>query len=137
MDYEQYEKECEEIQKENAELLRIFEEELTAKGLSPKTIKNHIDNVDLYINDYLLREEAQTFENGLDDLDGFFYFFIHKCMWSTPATVRSTAASFKKFYKCMLEHGKIDEEDYEFFLDDIKEGIPEWVEECDDFNDWW
>ena len=131
-----YEKECEEIQRANTELLCIFEADLIAKGLTKKTIKNHIENVDLYINDYLLREEAQTFEMGLTSLNSFFYFFIHKCMWSTPATVRSTAASFKKFYKCMMEHGKIDKEDYEFFLEEIKEGVPEWAEDCVVFNDW-
>ena len=95
-----------------------------------------MDNVDLYINDFLLREDAEHMESGLGRLDPFFYFFIHKCMWSTPANVKTTAASLKKFYKCMLENGKIDNEDYQYFCETLKEGIPVWQEECADFNDW-
>ena len=137
-DYEKYEKDCEEVRTENAELLLIFESELKAKGLSVKTIRSHMDNVDLYINDFLLREDAEHMDSGLRRLDSFFYFFIHKCMWSTPGTVKTTAASIKKFYKCMLEHGKIEKEDYQEFCEELKESIPVWQEECADFNgeDW-
>lgn len=134
--YEQYEKECEEIRKVNGELIKIFENELKEKGLVKKTIKNHIENIDLYINDYLLREDALPMENGLTKLDSFFYFFIHKCMWSTPPSCKAMGASIKKFYRCMMEHGKIDKSDYELLSQDIKEMMPFWVEECDDFNDW-
>lgn len=136
MDYEEYEKECEIIRAENGDLIQIFKSELEKKGLSPKTIKAHVDNVDLYINDFLLREDAVHMESGLGHLDTFFYFFVHKCMWSTPANVKTTAASLKKFYKCMLENGKIDKEDYQYFCETLKEGIPVWQEECADFNDW-
>ena len=39
----------------------------------------------------MLREDALTMENGCKDeyLSDFFeYFFICKCMWSTPDTIR-------------------------------------------------
>ncbi|MED9969055.1 MAG: hypothetical protein UFA98_03450, partial [Ruminococcus sp.] len=108
---EEYDSACEAVRKENAEYLKLFEADLTEKGLSPKTIKNHISNVDLFINEFLLREDAQPIETGIDNLDPFFYFYIHKCMWSTPASVRSMAAGLKKFYKCMAEHEIIEEED--------------------------
>lgn len=134
--YEQYEKECEEIRNVNGELIKIFENELKEKGFVKKTIKNHIENIDLYINDYLLREDALPMESGLTKLDSFFYFFIHKCMWSTPSGCKAMGASIKKFYKCMTEHGKIDKSDYELLNQDIKEMMPFWVEECDDFNEW-
>ena len=85
--FEEYDRACEEVRKENAEYLKLFEADLTEKGLSPKTIRNHISNVDLFINEFLLREDAQSIETGIDNLDPFFYFYIHKCMWSTPASV--------------------------------------------------
>ena len=136
MTYDEYEKECEEIRSENANLIQSFKSELEEKGLSPKTIKVHVDNVDLYINDFLLREDAEPMESGLGRLDTFFYFFIHKCMWSTPGNVKTTAASLKKFYKCMMELKKIDKEDYQYFCETLKEGIPVWQAECAAFNDW-
>lgn len=100
MDYEEYEKRCEEIRKQNDELLNIFVDDL--KGLSPKTINNLLRNVNFYINDYLLNDDILTFDQGIEVIDNYFgYFFIRKCMWSTPSTIKSTAVSLKKFYKSM------------------------------------
>lgn len=48
--YEDYEKECNKIRHVNEELLDLFEEELIASGLSQKTIRSHLSNVDFYIN---------------------------------------------------------------------------------------
>ncbi|MGN1181570.1 MAG: hypothetical protein ACI4SR_01080, partial [Faecalibacillus sp.] len=110
MDYEEYEKSCEAIRQQNDELLNIFVDDL--KGLSPKTINNHLRNVDFYINDYLLYGDLLTFDQGIEVIDDFFdNFFIRKCMWSTPSTIKSTAASLKKFYKSMADHQKINKED--------------------------
>ena len=132
--YEDYEKDCAEVRKTNSELLQIFEEKLKAKGLSSKTIRNHMENVELYISDYLLREEAQAMEKGVTGLDGFFSFYIHKCMWSTPASVKGMGASLKKFYKCMMEQGKLDKVDYQLLEEKIKESMPFWEKECARFN---
>ncbi len=74
-------------------------------------------------------------EEGSFTLEEFFQFFIHKCMWSMPSSVRSMGASLKKFYKCMLENEKIKKESYDFFFAEIKENISDWAEECDDWND--
>lgn len=53
-----------------------------------KKIANHVDNVESYINDYLLREDTLEMQEGCGSrIDMFLgYFFIHKCMWSTPAS---------------------------------------------------
>ena len=132
--YEIYEKKCEEIRRINAELLGMFEKDLSS--LSPKTIKKHLYNVDFYINEYLLHYDAQTMEHGIEMIDDFLgYFFIRKCVWSTPSTIKSTAASIKKFYKCMMEHGKIPKEDYEKLCIEIRLGMEEWRDDCAIYND--
>ena len=132
--YEIYEKKCEEIRRINAELLGMFEKDLSS--LSPKTIKRHLSNVDLYINDYLLRQDALTMEHGIEMIDDFLgYFFIRKCVWSTPATIKSTAASIKKFYKCMMKHGKITGRAYDALCNEIKTGMEYWQEDCAMYND--
>lgn len=135
-DYEEYEKECDRIRKDNGELLSLFEDDLTNAGLSSKTIRRHLSNVDFYINEYLLREEPLTIEYGTAKLDTFLGdFFIRKCMWSTPASIKSTAASIKKFYKCMLDHSKLDKKYYDCLCDDIKENLEQWQDECAIYND--
>ena len=62
------------------------------------------------------------------------YFFIHKCMWSTPSTLRSTAASLKKFYGFMYEKGLVDKETYEDFKSFMKESVDDWCEDCAIYN---
>ena len=41
---EMYEKKCEEIRRTNDSLLELFEKDM--EGLSPKTIRRHLSNVD-------------------------------------------------------------------------------------------
>lgn len=136
MDFEQYEKNCDTIRKNNNKLLTLFEEDLNASGLSKKTISRHLSNVDFYINTYLLREGDNSMEYGLQAIDDFLGdFFIRKCMWSTPGNIKSTAASIKKFYKCMLEHGKITKEQFQFLCSVIREGMDTWQNDCAIYND--
>jgi hypothetical protein len=136
MDFDEtaYQEHCEAIRRENQKLLDIFRESI--QDLRPKTVEKHMSNVDLYINDYLLHDEPLSFEEGTRRIDEFLgYFFIEKCLWSTPRTIKSTTASIKKFYKCMLQHGMILKSDYEDLCEDIREGMPEWQEACAQYND--
>lgn len=115
----------------NTKYIEGFVDELSKKGFVDKTIKNHYFNVDFYLNDFLLREDALTMENGCKDeyLSNFFgYFFIRKCMWSTPDTVKSTIASLKKFYR-------LSKEDYEEFTDTIRVNKEYWIDCCSEYND--
>lgn len=136
MNYEDYEKACDSIRHENAALLGIFENYLADKGLSQKTISRHVGNVDFYINDYLLYDDVRTIEDGVSRVDDFLgYFFIRKCMWSTPGTIKSTAASIKKFYKCMADKDKISKDDYDYLCRVIKDNMSEWQSDCAQYND--
>ena len=62
-------------------------------------------------------------------------FFIRKCMWSTPASIKSTAASIKKFYKCMREDGKLSKRNYAELCAIIRDRMEWWQEDCAQFND--
>lgn len=133
--YEQYEKECEVIRKENEGYLDLFREDLKAKGLTDKTISRHVSNLDFYLNEYMLYEDAQHMEAGTRCISDFLgYFFIRKCMWSSPSSIRSNAASIKKFYKSMLEHGKIEKEGYDDLCETIKEERADWEAKCAQYD---
>ena len=134
-DYEKYEKDCTKIREENETYLALFEKDLIASGLSAKTVGRHVSNASFYINDFLLYDDANPMCEGTKCVHSFFGdFFIRKCMWSTPASIKSTAASLKKFYKCMLQHGYIDKESYDYLCFDIKENMEDWQEECANNN---
>ena len=134
IDFEESEEKCKLIKQENESLLEMFEKDL--EGLNQKTINRHLTNVDFYINTYLLREDAYDFTHGIWDIDDYLgYFFIRKCMWSTPGNIKSTAASIKKFYQCMLKQEMIQKADYEYLCETIKDNMWKWQSDCEMYND--
>ena len=138
MKYEEYEQKCSEIRMRNAAYLDEFREDLSNAGLKEKTIDRHCQNADFYINTYLLREEPLEMTCGTDYFkigDFLGHFFIRKCMWSTPSTIKSTAASIKKFYSSMLQQGNIDESDYRELIETIRDNIGCWLNDCESYND--
>ncbi|WP_283171665.1 DUF6429 family protein [Curtanaerobium respiraculi] len=135
-EYEAYERACKEREMENDGYLREFGDWLKASGLKDATIRRHIDNVGFFLNVFLLREDAYPMQEGCSRLDEYFgYFFIYKCMWSTPGNIKTTAASIKKFYKCMRDAGRISEEDLRLVTETIKGNMAGWQDACRRFND--
>lgn len=130
-----YEEQCEEILETNKALMALFEQDLRQAQLKDGTIGRHLMNVDLFINDYLLYTDATPMKEGIYQIGDFLGdYFIRKCMWSTPASIKSTAASIKKFYKSMLAHGKIEKADYRILCELIKDGMIGWQAYCAVYN---
>ena len=123
-DYELYELNLKKNNKRNEKFLKIFENWLKDQKLVNKTIKKHLNNIDLYINDYLNYYEVTPMEDGVGMVYSFLSdWFIRKCMWSSVASIKETAASIKKFYQCMSEKNYIKNEDYKFLCQEIKNNM--------------
>ena len=134
--YEQYEQDCAKIRKDNEVLLDDFSKWLADKGLSQKTIDKHCYNIDFYINEFLLYEEATDASEGIYEIDLFLgFWFIKKAMWASKSSIKSNATSIKKFYEFMLEKGYIDEEDYIELKEEIKNNMQEWLDTMDRYDD--
>ena len=128
-DYERYEAECEKIRAENEKLLDEFELWLKRSGLSKKTVHTHSHNIKLYINHYLLYDDVTKPENGAHRVSMYLgYWFIRKAMWASPSTIKSNAASLKKFYTFLVEKQLVDSDDFDFLKSSIKEEMSEWIE---------
>lgn len=139
-DYDEEPEKAIEARKENQKYMDIFLKELKASGISDKTIQNHMDNVDFYLTDYLpfTDNDSTDMKGGAEifNLRDFFgYFYIQKCMWSTPNNLKTTGASIKKFYKCMADNGEISKDKYKEISTLFKEEMADWQEECRRFND--
>jgi len=135
-DYEAYEAACEQIREDNETLLDEFGDWLEQKNLSQKTIRRHTENVDFYINEFLLYEDAIEAKDGAGDIGMFLgYWFIRKAMWASPAEIKSNAASLKKFYTFMQEKGEIDQEELEQLKETVKEEMPEWIATIERYDD--
>lgn len=128
MDYDKYEKECKRIKKENKKLLSSFETWLNAKGLSQKTIDNHISNIEFYVNDFLLYDDTIEAKDGANQIGMFLgYWFIRKAMWASKTTIKENAASLKKFYQYLHENNKITEVSLSDLKERIKSDMPDWL----------
>jgi len=125
----EYDKKLEKHVKRNEKFLSEFEVWLNKKRLSPKTIRKHLSNADLYINNYLCYYNFYKMEEGTHEVNMFLSdWFIRKCLWSSVNSVRETAASIKKFYQCMNELGYVSDDDYNFLYTTIKDNMDIYLE---------
>ncbi len=137
MDYEQ---QVDEILKENENYLNQFQQYLESQSLGYKTIRKHVFNVDLYINDYLAWYEEAKMDEGVYLLLHFFDdWYIRKCAFSSITGMKSIASSLKKFYKLMGELGQIDAKDYEIFWNTYKSHEEEFINTLLEYDSelWW
>lgn len=129
------EKKIEENKKRNKKFMKEFEEYLKEKNLKDKTIKKHLSNVDLFINDYLNYYDIETPEEGINSVYSFLSgWFIEKCMWATVYTTKETAASIKKFYAYMSEKGYVKKEGYKELCEELKDNMDEILDTLEAFD---
>jgi len=127
-EYEEYERKCSSIREENMKLLDSFESWIRSHGLSEATVKKHRENIDFYINEFLLYEDPKRPAEGVDEIGMFLgYWFIRKAMWANETNIKATAASLKKFYDFMSERGEVDTEAVKDMKERIKDDLPEWI----------
>ncbi len=121
--------------KRNEKYIKEFEKWLNEKGLAKNTIRKHLNNASLYIDDYLNYYDITKAEDGLDEvfvfLDGWF---IEKCTWSTRNSLKETLASLKKFYQYMSENNYIDANDYDSTFKFIRDNMDKLLEHVDEYN---
>ena len=130
-----YDKKVEKNIKRNEKYIVEFELWLKDKGLVNKTIKRHLDNISLYLNDYLNYYDITKMEDGIDEVYSFLNgWFIEKCLWASKNSLKETAASIKKFYECMVELGYVKEEEYKFLCNVIKDNMGEFLEQLEAFD---
>ena len=132
---EEYEQKVEQNQKRNKKYIKEFTEWLNEKGLSKKTIRKHLDNVKLYINEYLNYYDVIKVEDGIEEVDDFLEgWFIEKCLFATKTSLKETAASLKTFYQYMSEYNYVKKEDYKQLCSIIKDNMDIYLEQLEAFD---
>lgn len=135
-DYAKYEEEKGRIRADNEKILAEFEAWLRNSNLKDVTIGRHVENIDFYINEFLLYEDTIEAKDGIFQIGMFLgYWFIKKALWSSQAHIKSNAASLKKFYAFMYENGEVSKADLEELKEEIKEEIPEWLATMERYDD--
>lgn len=121
--------------KRNEKFIDEFEKWLIEKKLSDKTINKHLNNIDLYINNYLNYYDITKVEDGMTCIHSFLDgWFIEKCLWASKNSLKETAASIKKFYQYMSENNYVSVEDYKDMCSFIKENMDDFLEQVDAFD---
>ncbi len=134
--YEKWELECKRIRASNEKLLKEFDDSIKKTGFAQKTIDNHHNNVDFYINEFLLYEDAIEPSEGIHSISMFLgYWFIKKAMWASASSIKGSASSLKKFYGFLLGKGMIEQQDYEELKQTIKDEMPEWLATLERYDD--
>lgn len=134
--YEDYERQSQAIRNENTAVLDAFQSWLHEKNLAESTVIKHRDNIDFYINEFLLYEEPKRPKEGVDEIRMFLgYWFIRKAMWANETSIRSNAASLKKFYDFMAERGEVTQDAVKEMKETIKEELPDWIETVRRYDD--
>ena len=136
--FKKYKTECQTIKTNNNKLLVAFENWLKSAGLKEKTIQNHLNNINFYINNFLLYndDEATPAEYGTLHISNFLgYWFIKKALWASKVTIKSNATSIKKFYSFLSEENKIDVEHLNTLKKTIKNRMPEWLATITRYDD--
>lgn len=130
-----YDKKVEKNNKRNEKYLNEFEKWLNKKDLSNRTIKKHVNNAGLFIDDYLTYYDIIKAENGLDKVYSFLNnWFIEKCLWASRYSLKETIASLKKFYQYMSENNYVDVNEYNNTFKFIKDNMDVLIEHVDQFN---
>lgn len=117
----------------NNKLLEQFEKHLYNQNLTKKTINKHRDNIDFYINTFILHYDIETPEESWDAMDMYFSSFVpDKTTWGSVNDTKSSIASLKKFYAYLVEIGRFSKDSHNEMLTMIKENKQRWFEVYDD-----
>ena len=131
-EYKEWEVALEKSEKRNNNLLIEFKEYLTKKGLSQKTIDNHILNIEFFANGFLLRYDIIPIEEGFSEIGSFLGdYFIRKSSWASKYTIQENIASFKKFYTFLNEKGMVTNDELSEMKMLIKDEKQAWIEEVE------
>jgi site-specific recombinase XerD len=119
----------------NNKILKEFSSWLKEKKLTQNTIKKHVNNMEFFSNEYLTFSEIIPIEKGIDYIDNFLGdFFIKKVFWSTPTTIKSFSASFKKFYSFLNEKECIEKSKFTLMNKIIRENLETWIQRLCDYE---
>ena len=110
------------IRDDNVKLLAGFSNWLSDTQLSKKAIRQHVEDVELFIN--MLSDRTITARCGVSWIGTFLG---RKALGANPNALLEHAASLKEFYTYLNEDGKTSDEELQEVKKAIKIGMPGWL----------
>jgi len=131
-----YDQEVDKIRAYNQPILDEFQSWLQNTGVTPKTVKNHIENIKFFA-EYLVYDEPLCKVDEADAGDVYSFladWFPHKAMWASESSTKSYMGSFRKFFKFLRESSRVDDDTKIEVRDTLKEYKDEFLDAVA-FND--
>lgn len=125
-----YDEEVQKVSAYNQPILDEFKSWLQNSGVTPKTIKNHLENIQFFA-EYLVYDEPlqKLDETDAEDVYSFLAdWFPRKALWASANSMKSNMASFRKFFKFLCESSRVDDETEAEVYDTLKESKEEFLE---------
>lgn len=132
-----YDKQVARIREQNKPILAAFQQWLEAAGLSAKTVKNHVNNVDFF-TEYLVYYEPLrplTAATAADIYSFSANWFPRKAMWASAASARSNLTSFRKLARFMRQTERWSAKRELAILDTLKANRDEMIEIAETYYD--
>ncbi|MBW4599007.1 MAG: site-specific integrase [Calothrix sp. FI2-JRJ7] len=97
-----------EVQNYNKLLLEAFESWLQKSNLSPKTIKQHNSNIEFFAEYLYYYEPVRKLDEAEEKYVSSFLtdWYPRKALWASDNNTKSYIASFKKFFKYLVEKNR-------------------------------
>lgn len=139
---QQWDKNREWLVENNEKLLGALKEYMISeKGISEKTAKRHIENLDFYLNVYLADYAQVSPVNSGDSVWNFLGdFFVRKNLSSSHTSLKQNGSALKKMYQFLYEADEISKIDltniHEFIRLGIQEG-DEYLSSIMNDDDFW
>lgn len=125
---EEYDSFCEKHLRRNQEFLQMFAKDI--ENLSPKNQKSHMNNLEMFLNDYLVQRVSVPMEKGIRHMNNYFGYFLPRKGMCSGEELRLAATSVKMFYKSMTLYGVVEAEEYEYLCNTLSDGMEKWVQKC-------
>lgn len=115
------------IQNYNQLILNAFQSWLEKSNLSPKTIKQHSGNIEFFAEYLCYYEPARKLDEAEEnDVSSFLTdWYPRKALWASESNTKAYLASFKKFFKYLVESKRINPE----IEAEVRETLKEYKEE--------
>src|SRR5260370_6822935 len=113
-----YDVEVKAIRVYNQPILDEFRAWLEQSGLSERTIRNRVEDIDFFTEFLVYYDPVEKLdEAGCGDVHMFLAdWFPRKAAWASATSVKSYLTSFKKFFQWMGKTGPIPPQTVPYFL---------------------
>ena len=108
--------------------LQTFETYLREQDISDEEVREHLSNIDLFINDYLLRHEVLASHNGIHTVGEYLTEWLTVNFYKVrKEDIELYIESFKKFYTHEVNGGYLERDDMIELYQIIKDEVTPWL----------